>query len=101
MPDIDASPADLKTVRALCQDFAPGVEVWAFGSRVTGTSSRRSDLDIALITEKPLDIGALADLKEALAESNLPFRVDVVDWAATAPRFQEIIARHHVVISPR
>lgn len=68
---------------------------------MTGTSSRRSDLDIALITEKPLDIGVLADLKEALAESNLPFRVDVVDWAATDPQFQEIIARRHVVIAPR
>ena len=100
MPDIDADPKDLDIVRALAQRFAPGVEIWAFGSRVNGTAGNRSDLDIALVTSKPLEIGALADLKEAFSESDLPFRVDVVDWAATEPRFREIIAQKHVVLSP-
>jgi hypothetical protein len=33
----------------------------------------------------------LAALKDAFAESNLPFRVDVADWAAKSEAFREII----------
>lgn len=98
MPAIDIGSRDLETVRAIVGRFAPGVEVWAFGSRVTGTAGRHSDLDIALLTQEPLDIGLLADLKEAFSESDLPFRVDVVDWAAAGPRFRDIIARQHAVL---
>jgi type I restriction enzyme S subunit len=35
-------------------------------------------------------------LNEAFAESDLPWRVDVVDWASTAPEFQRHIADHSV-----
>ncbi len=99
MPDIDAGPLDLETIRAIVERFVPGVEIWAFGSRVTGTAGKHSDLDIVLLTSEPLDIGLLADLKEAFSESELPFRVDVADWAATDAKFREIITRRHVVIS--
>ena len=33
----------------------------------------------------------LIDLRYAFENSRLPMRVDVVDWAATAPNFQAII----------
>ena len=41
--------------------------------------------------DTPLDFRHLAALKEAFAESNLPFRVDVLDWATTSEVFRGII----------
>lgn len=69
----------------------PGRIVRAFGSRVQGTAKPFSDLDLAVMGDTPLDFRQLAALKDAFAESNLPFRVDVVDWAATSEAFRGII----------
>lgn len=41
--------------------------------------------------DTPLDFRTIAALKDAFAESNLPFRVDVVDWAATSETFKVTI----------
>jgi predicted nucleotidyltransferase len=50
-----------------------------------------SDLDLEVMGETPLDFQQLAALKDAFSESNLPFRVDVVDWAVTKETFRRII----------
>jgi hypothetical protein len=46
----------------------------------------------------PLDLRTLGDLKDALSESNLPFRVDVVDWATTNEGFRKIIEEQKVAL---
>ena len=40
----------------------------------------------------------LFDLKEAFIESNLPIRVDIMDWARIPESFHREIERAHVVI---
>ena len=55
-----------------------------------------SDLDLVLMGATPLPMTTLGLLNEAFAESDLPWRVDVVDWASTAPEFQRHIADHSV-----
>lgn len=47
---------------------------------------------------EPLDTAALADLREDFNASDLPFKVDLVEWATTAAPFREVIARAKVVI---
>jgi hypothetical protein len=37
-------------------------------------------------------------LAEDFTESDLPFKVDVVDWATTKEAFREIIEKEHVVV---
>lgn len=94
---IDA--ADLETVLNILRAHVSEHEVWAFGSRVHGRNLKRfSDLDLAIITDKPLDPLLLADLKEAFTESDLPFKVDVLDWAVTNERFRRIIEKEHEVV---
>ena len=41
---------------------------------------------------------ALWEVKEALVESNLPIRVDVVDWAHIPASFHHEIERAYVVV---
>lgn len=76
----------------------PQYTVWAFGSRVTGKAKLYSDLDLVIHTKDPLSLESMATLNEAFDESDLPIRVDVVDWAGTTSSFREIIQQHFVVI---
>ena len=58
-----------------------------------------SDLDLALMTDTPLSIDRTAALRAAFTDSELPFRVDVVDWASTSQSFRKMIHAHHAVIA--
>ena len=89
---IDLPPADLAILQHILRDhLPPRTSVWAFGSRVTGSARRYSDLDVALLGDSPLDWVLLARLKDALSESDLTMKVDVVDLLAVDPPFREII----------
>src|SRR3990172_13212738 len=98
VPDLDIKPAYLQSVRSILHRYIPDREVWAFGSRVTGKIKPFSDLDLAVIGGLPLPASTLADLKEAFSESDLPFKVDIVDWAETKDNFRRIIEAAYVVV---
>lgn len=101
-PNIDISPDQWDIVRNILQEHVPGLEVWAFGSRAKWTAKQYSDLDLAIITkEEPLPLETSAALREAFSESDLPWKVDVVDWAATGEDFRKVIERDHVDIHAR
>lgn len=97
---IDVDPLHLETIKAILRRHVPGREVWVFGSRATRTAKKYSDLDLAVIGEVPLALGQLALLENDFDESELPFKVDVVDWATTSESFRQIIRRTAVVLFP-
>jgi len=88
----------LRIVLDILHRLAPQYSVWAFGSRAVGKAKRYSDLDLAIITDTPLSLTHRGALAEAFSESDLPWRVDLVDWAATSESFRQIIARDKVVL---
>ena len=45
-----------------------------------------------------VEIGALYELKDAFIESNLPIRVNVMDWARIPASFHREIERAQVVV---
>lgn len=97
---LDMRPQHLALLRELLRQHLPQAEVWAYGSRVTGGGHEASDLD--LVVRHPADLkqgmSHLWEMKEALVESNLPIRVDVVDWAHIPASFQREIERAYVVV---
>jgi predicted nucleotidyltransferase len=97
-PPIDVRPDLWAIVRNILRRHVPESEVWAFGSRATGKAKRYSDLDLAIMSDTGLPLAVRAELEEAFSESDLPWRVDVVDWATTSPTFQAIIMRDKVVL---
>ncbi len=101
MPRIDISPAQWEIIRDILQKYVPEFAVWAFGSRATWNAKKFSDLDLAVITDKPLSLSVSADLAEAFSESDLPFKVDVVDWATTSEVFRGIIERNKIVVQAK
>lgn len=76
--------------------YLNGREVHAFGSRVDGTAKPYSDLDLVVMGKEPLSDEISGNLKEALEECDLPFQVDIIDWAITSNEFRSIISRSAV-----
>ena len=85
-------------VRAILTTHVPTHEVWAFGSRVTGSAKEFSDFDLVVIGEKPLALGVHASFVDDFSESDLPYKVDVIDWATTDAAFRQIIQRNCIVV---
>ncbi len=96
---IDLEPRQLDRVRAILREHVPDCEVWAFGSRVGPRSKPFSDLDLAVISTTELPTRRLALLAYAFEDSDLPIKVDIVDWQSTPPAFRQRIAERHEVIS--
>ena len=71
-----------ETVKRILAEHVPDCEVRAFGSRATWTAWEYSDLDLAVVSPELARLGhPAANLREAFEESDLPIRVDVVDWS--------------------
>jgi predicted nucleotidyltransferase len=62
--------------------------VWVFGSRAKKTRKPFSDLDLAIDAASPLAYSTLVNLKNDFEESDLPYKVDVVDWHLIDKGFQ-------------
>lgn len=98
LPAIDIRPDLWPIVRDILRQHVPGCEVWAFGSRVQGRAKRYSDLDLAIVSDTKLPISVLTRLADDFSDSDLPWRVDLVDWATTGDAFRRIIERRKVVV---
>ena len=102
MDDLRIDPNSLALIRKILREHIPGYEVWAFGSRVHGENLKPfSDLDLVVMTEHPLTALTMVELKDAFRESELSFKVDVLDWSRTNERFRKIIRDNHCRIDPK
>ncbi|MEA9795899.1 restriction endonuclease subunit S [Xanthomonas campestris] len=97
-PNIDIRPDHWQIVRDILRRHVPQYEVWAFGSRAKWLAKQYSDLDLAIITDQPLSLAISAALADDFSESDLPWKVDVVDWATTGEPFRRIIEKDRVIV---
>lgn len=96
---LQVSDSEWQQVSAILLRYLAQYEVWAFGSRVKGKAKPYSDLDLAIVSDTPLPLALLAEVAEAFSESDLPWKVDVVDWATTSERFRQVIAEQKLLIN--
>lgn len=92
------SDQEREIVLGILQRYVPTHTVWAFGSRVKGTAKPYSDLDLAIMGEQPLSLTTHADLVEAFSQSDLVWKVDLVDWATTSETFRQIISEKYEIV---
>ena len=97
-PSLDLRPGEWEIVREILVRHLPEREVWAFGSRVKGNAKPYSDLDLAVLGDQPLSLEKVSDLAEDFSDSNLPFKVDIVDWATTGERFRKVIEAERIIL---
>jgi predicted nucleotidyltransferase len=98
MNAVDLIPTDREILLPLLQRYLPRTVVWAYGSRTKGTARPWSDLDLVVFTGDEQG-SQVSLLKEALEESNLSFRVDLLEWDSLPENFRKNIKAHYAVIA--
>lgn len=98
---INVTEQELTIILAVIEKYIPNCEVRAFGSRIKGKIKAYSDLDLAIVGQGKLDSNMIFDMKEVFQESELTFRVDLLDWYTVSPEFQKVIEAEYEVIFPR
>jgi len=77
--------------------YFPKAKIYLFGSRARGDNSFYSDFDIALESDEDLG-GKIAEFKYFLEESNIPYKVDIVELKK-APYLKEVIEKEGILWS--
>ena len=97
-PRLDLRPDHWAIVRDVLRRHVPDRKVLAFGSRANWTAKEYSDLDLAILGGEPLSLDIESALVEDFGESDLPFKVDIVDWAKTDRVFRQTIGTNAVEV---
>ena len=95
---INVSSRQLETIKRILAEYVGGCEVRAFGSRVNGSPQEYSDLDVAVVAPNKINRRSKMLLREAFEESDLPFRVDVIDYNAASDEFRAIIDAKYEIL---
>lgn len=66
-----------------------GVKFYIFGSRTKNKHKKFSDIDLCY--KEPLSRKLLVKIKTELSESNIPYKIDIIDWNKCDPGFQDLI----------
>lgn len=98
MSQLDISSEHLAIVQQILRQLLPSCEVWAFGSRVKGAAKPFSDLDLVVMSQQPMSLTLVASLHEAFSQSDLPWKVDIVDWSTTSADFKAVIDQQKVKV---
>jgi len=98
---IRVSEAELKIINDIISWLAPDCDVLAFGSRYHGKAKEYSDLDLAFVGGEKLGLRRCLQIENAFAESDLPYRVEVLDYRAISPEFRAIIDNGNAKIYSR
>jgi type I restriction enzyme S subunit len=67
--------------------------VQLFGSRANGTAKPYSDIDLVILGDELLPVTTMRILRDAFDDSDLPFQVDLVEWAGTSEQFRKVIEK--------
>ncbi|RZI38342.1 nucleotidyltransferase domain-containing protein [Herbaspirillum sp. HC18] len=83
----------LNEVLAILERAAPAdCGIYAYGSRVHGRNLKPfSDLDLCLMASRPIGADEMVSLRYAFEDSDLPFRVEIVDWRRLRREFRAAI----------
>ncbi len=81
----------LTTKSILKKSITKETLIWIFGSRVSSNYKPYSDLDIALqnTSNKTISLKTLATIKADFIDSDLPWKVDVIDYNSISGIFKQ------------
>ena len=89
----------LDVIRRILRVHFDGLEVDAYGPRVTGVDfTPETELNVVVVSAKPISLDEMIAVEKAFTDSGLPFRVDVVDWVKLTENMQKNIKKEHIAI---
>lgn len=93
---------DTSLVSQIQQIIAPvrpsGYKLFIFGSRAKGTNRKYSDIDLGVEGKNKLTAKEYLALTTTLEDSDLPYKVDVVDFSSVTDRFNKIAKQNIIEI---
>ena len=101
MPIIDIEKKHLDLVKQILKKVLgenSDIIVFVFGSRIKGNAEKFSDLDLAIFKEGKKVPKLVAELLYEFEESNLPFKVDVIDLNDVSENFRKTIEKDLVKV---
>ncbi len=87
---------ELEIIQKILSPYHKLYNIYVFGSRIKGNHRKFSDLDLCFISEKEMPLLHLGNLTEEFEESNLPFKVDIIDYNRVTDEFKKIIDKNKV-----
>lgn len=94
---LDIRTKDLLIVQNILKKNLPeNAKAWVFGSRARGKARRASDLDLAIDLGRPFTKMETSKLFHAFEESDLPYKVDVVDLHSVNETLKIIIENERI-----
>lgn len=72
--------------------------VFVFGSQASDQAKKFSDIDIGLKSSKVIPLWKLAAIEEAFEESDLPYKVDVVDFNLVSGKFKQVAEKNLIYL---
>jgi predicted nucleotidyltransferase len=96
---LHVNAADLDTILQIFEKELPDTEIHAFGSRVAEADPHpEADLDLAIVANHTISLERMIAIERSMAESGLPFAVDVFDHAKLTSKLKNLIEKEHIVI---
>jgi predicted nucleotidyltransferase len=81
----------------LIHTYAPGCKIMLFGSRARGSHADGADFDIAIDAGSKLPHTTMLQISNAIEESNIPVRVDIIDLHNVSERFLTAIKKDLII----
>lgn len=65
-------------------------KIFFFGSRVSGASHERSDIDVGIEGLKPIPLTVMSDIEEEIEKIPTLYKIDIVDFGRVGGKFKSI-----------
>jgi len=75
--------------------------VFFFGSRVSGCSSDRSDIDVGIDGPQPIPLEVMSHIREEIDDLPVLYKIDIVDFERASEDFREVALKHVEFITPQ
>jgi uncharacterized protein len=89
---IDLEPRIRAEIAGILAGELDDPAAYIVGSRARGRAKRYADVDLLLVRKRPLTPGQRARLRLAFEESDIPYKIDLIEWADLSPDFRSRLA---------
>jgi len=86
---MDIKEAEEEIKRIVLKHLGHGFKVFLFGSRAFGEAGKWSDFDVGIEGARPVELKVLGLINEELENSQIPYKIDVVDFSRVSKAFKK------------
>jgi len=92
--------SSLELLKDIAKDVFEGedVTVILFGSRARGDYFETSDMDVGILPRGEMNKSKITLLRERLENSNIPYKLDVVDLSQASNEFTDQVLEQGLII---